>query len=96
MSSVCAHVTAECWGLARVPEARIRHMLRRACCEKSALHTGGALQVRDIPDTPNRNIEVNIEVAMLMLHQKEKGTPIGVVYRALGPLGSWEDLSPAA
>eukprot|EP00959_Pyramimonas_sp_CCMP1952_P473419 9501722-Pyramimonas_sp.AAC.1 len=29
--------------------------------------------------------------------EKEKGTPIGVVYRARGPaLGSWEHLPPAA
>ena len=28
---------------------------------------------------------------------KEKGTPVGVVYRARGPaLGSWEDQAPAA
>eukprot|EP00976_Prorocentrum_cordatum_P060557 1175957-Prorocentrum_minimum.AAC.3 len=31
------------------------------------------------------------------MRREEKGTPVGVVYRAQGPaLGSWEDQPPAA
>eukprot|EP00959_Pyramimonas_sp_CCMP1952_P013232 279240-Pyramimonas_sp.AAC.1 len=49
------------------------------------------------PRTPPLRRPENRPLVSANREEQEKGTPVGVVYRAHGPaLGSWEDRPPAA